>query len=101
MPGLVFKWFPLCEFSLFDTFRVSSLVVQGLGVSAPTSKAQGLISSQEQRFYKWLVMTLSEIKTDIQKQETKDEHQNTHTYVYTLEQSENSPTKINYSRLTW
>ena len=19
MPGLVFKWFPLCEFSLFDT----------------------------------------------------------------------------------
>ena len=27
MPGLVFKWFPLCEFSLFDTPRVSSLVV--------------------------------------------------------------------------
>jgi len=30
-------------------------------------------------------------------------HTHTHTYIYihTLEQSENSPTKINYSRLTW
>ena len=25
--GLVLQWFPLCEFSLFDTPRVSSLVV--------------------------------------------------------------------------
>ena len=44
MPGLVFECFPLCEFSLFDTPRVSSLVVWGLGVSAPTPKAQGLNS---------------------------------------------------------
>ena len=44
MPGLVFKWFPLCEFSLFDTPRVSFLVVWGLGVSGLTPKAQGLIS---------------------------------------------------------
>ena len=43
--------------------RVSSLVVKGLGVSAPTPKAQGLISGQEQIFYKWFVMALSEIKT--------------------------------------
>ena len=44
MPGLVFKWFPLCEFSLFNNpLRVSSLVVQGLGVSAPTPKAQGFV----------------------------------------------------------
>ena len=67
MPGLVFKWFPLCEFSLFDTPWVSSLVVQDLGVSAPTPKAQGLISGQEQRFHKWFVMALSEVKTNIQK----------------------------------
>ena len=38
--------------------RVSSLVVQGLGVSAPTPKAQGLISYQEWRFHKWFVMAL-------------------------------------------
>ena len=77
MPGLIFKWVPLCEFSLFDSPRVSSLVVQGLGVSAPTPKAQGLISGQEQRFHKWFVMALSEIKTNTQKQETKDEPQMT------------------------
>ena len=53
--------------------RVSSLVVKGLGVSAPTPKAQGLISGQERRFHKWLVMALSEIKTNIQKRETKDD----------------------------
>jgi len=47
--------------------RVSSLVVYGLGVSAPTPKAQGLIPVQEQRFYKWFVMALSEMKTNIQK----------------------------------
>ena len=47
MPGLVFKWFPLCEFSLFDTPRVSFLVVWGLRVSAPTPEAQVLISGQE------------------------------------------------------
>ena len=45
MPGLVSQWFPLCEFSLFDTPRVSSLVVQGLRVSAPSPKLQGLIQS--------------------------------------------------------
>ena len=48
IPGLVFKWFPLWKFSLFATSRVSSLVVYGLGVSAPTPMAQGLISGQEQ-----------------------------------------------------
>ena len=63
MPGLVFKWFPLWEFSLFVLPRVSSLVVQGLGVSASTPQAQGLISGQEQRFHKWFVMALSDIKT--------------------------------------
>ena len=53
--------------------RLSSLVVSGLGVSAPTPKAQGLISVQEWRFHKWFVMVLNEIKTNIQNQETKDE----------------------------
>ena len=47
--------------------RVSSLVVYGLGVSAPTPKAQGLISSQEQRFHKWFDMALCQIKTNVQK----------------------------------
>ena len=39
MPGLVFKWVPLCEFSLFYTPQVSSVVVEGLGISASTPKA--------------------------------------------------------------
>ena len=47
------------------------MVVYGLGISAPTPKAQGLISGQDQRFHKWLVMALSEIKTNTQKQEPK------------------------------
>ena len=53
--------------------RVGSLVVKNLGVSAPTPKAQGLISGQERRLHKWFVMALSEIKANIPKQETKDE----------------------------
>ena len=68
-----------------------------------------MTSGQEQRFHKWLVMALSEIKTKIQKQETKDEPQTNgsykirqkiikiidiHIYIYTYEQSQNSPTKI-------
>ena len=53
--------------------RVISLVVQGIGVSAPTPKVQSLISGQEQRLHKWFVMVLSEIKTNIQNQETRDE----------------------------
>ena len=80
MLGLVLQWFPLCEFSLFDSPRVSSLVVQGLGVSAPTPKAQGLICGQEQRFHKWFVMALSEIKTNTQKRETKEEPQTNGSY---------------------
>ena len=60
--------------------RVSSLVVYGFGVNAPTPKSQGLISGQERRFYKWFVMALSEIKTNIQKWETKDESQTNGNY---------------------
>ena len=61
-------------------------------------------------------MALSEIKTNIQKWESKDEPQTngsykishiiikimeyTHIYIYTHEQSQNSPTK-SYSSLTW
>ena len=62
------------------TPRVSSLVVWGLGVSAPTPKAQGLISGQERRFHKWFVMAVSEIKTNTQKQETKVEPQTNGSY---------------------
>ena len=60
--------------------RVSSLVVYGLGVSAPTPMAQGLICGQERRFHKWFVMALSEIKTNIENQETKDEPQTNGNY---------------------
>ena len=58
-------------------------------------------------------MALSEIKTNIQKWETKDEPQANDSYkirqiiikrwnihIYTHEPSQNSPTKIKYSRLT-
>ena len=39
MQDLVFKWFPLCEFSLLILPSVSSLVIEGLGVGASTPKA--------------------------------------------------------------
>ena len=61
-------------------------------------------------------MALSEIKTNIQNQETKNEPQTngsykirqiiikimeyTHIYIYTHEHHENSPAKTTYSRLT-
>ncbi|KAB0347206.1 hypothetical protein FD754_012063, partial [Muntiacus muntjak] len=89
MLGLVFKWFPSCNFSLFDTPRVS----------APTPKAQGLIFGQEQRFHKWLVMALSEIKTNTPKRETKDEPQKmavTKSAVFPLRRSLRSSSKISH-----
>ena len=52
----------------------------GLGVGTPTPKAQGLISGQELRFHKWFVMALSEIKTNTQKWETKNEPQTNGSY---------------------
>ena len=42
IPDLVLQWFPLCEFSLFDTPRVSSLVVLGFCSQCSHSKASGL-----------------------------------------------------------
>ena len=88
------------------------MVVKGLGVNAPTPKTQGLISGQERRFHKWFFMALCGIKTNIHKQETKDEHQTNGSYKIRQkiikimehthhEQSQNSPTKIKYSKLTW
>ena len=55
--------------------RVSSLVVKCFGVSAPTPKAQALISGQERRFHSQFVMALRGSKTNIQRQETRDELQ--------------------------
>ena len=60
--------------------RVSSLVFYGPGVSSPFPKAQGLISVQEQGFHQWFVMALSEIKTNTQKWETKNETQTNESY---------------------
>ena len=51
--------------------RLNSLVVYVLGVSAPTPKAQSLISGQEQRFHKWFVMTLNKIKTNTRNEKPK------------------------------
>ena len=62
-----------CHYLIFP--RVSSLLVQGLGVSAPTPKAQGLISGQEWRFHKRFLMALRENKVNIQQWEIKDEPQ--------------------------
>ena len=45
MPGLVFQWFSFCEFSLFASPWGLFSCSLGLGVSAPTPKAQGLILS--------------------------------------------------------
>ena len=39
------------------------------------SKGQGLISGQEQRFHKWFFMALSEMQTNVQNWETKDQPQ--------------------------
>ena len=47
--------------------RVSSLVVRCLGVSAPTPKAQGLISGQERRFHSQFVTALRESIRNIQR----------------------------------
>ena len=59
---------------------VSSLVVYGLGVSAPTPKTQGFISAQEWSFHKWFVIALHEIKIKPQKWEAKDEPQSNGSY---------------------
>ena len=74
MPGFVFKWFSFVSSYYLILPRVSSLVVQGLGVSVPIPKAQGLISG------KWFVMALRESKTNIQKGETKNEPQTNGSY---------------------
>ena len=47
-----------------NELMVSSLVVQCVGVSATTPKFQGLISSQERRSSKWIVMALYQIRSD-------------------------------------
>ena len=59
--------------------RVNSLVISGLGVSAPSPKAQGLISGPERDSTSDLYGII-EIKTNIQRQETKDEPQTNGSY---------------------
>ena len=54
-----------CHYLIF--LRANSLIVYDLGDSAPTSKAQGLISGQKQRFHNWFVMALCEIKINAPK----------------------------------
>ena len=59
---------------------VSSLVFSGLGVCASIPKARGLLSGHEQRFHKWCVVALSEIKTNTPNRETRDELQTNGNY---------------------
>ena len=71
--GLVYKWLPLWEFSLFDTpwgYEFSG----NLGSQSHHSHCKGsdLISGWEQRFHRWLVMSLSRILKNTPKQEAKD-----------------------------
>ena len=68
MPGLVFKWFPFCEFSLFDTPQGQFSGSLCLGISEPNPKAQGLISSSRtdemkmtSLFFRLLVVVISKI----------------------------------------
>ena len=42
MPGLIFKWFPLCEFSLFDTPWGEFSGVLGSWSQCSHSKGSGL-----------------------------------------------------------
>ena len=65
MLGLVLKW---------------SRDYQRLQDSAPTPKAQGLISGQEWKFHRWFVMAFCKIKTNIQKRETKGEPETNGSY---------------------
>ena len=70
MPGLVFRWFPVCEFSLSDA--PWGEFSGGLGSCSQCSHSKGSnISGQERRFHKWFVMALSKIKTNIQKPKMK------------------------------
>ena len=80
MPDLVSYAFLLLSSHYLILPGARSLVVYDLGVSSPTPKAQGLISGQEQRFHKLFVMALSEIKTNTQKWETRDEPQTNVSY---------------------
>ena len=67
MLGLVCEWLPLWEFYLTLPRIRSSLVVEGLGVSTPTPKAQGSIFGWEWRFHKWFIMASNGIETNTQK----------------------------------
>ena len=71
--GIEFKWFPLCEFSLFDTPLGQFSGSLGSWSQCSHSKGSRLDLWSGTRFRKWFVMAFSEIKTNIPKQETKDE----------------------------
>ena len=112
MSGLVFKRFP-CVSSHYSSLGLV-LWLSSILESVLPLPMLSTWSGQVQRFHKWFVMALSEIKTNIQKWELKDEPQKSgsykirqiikiidiHIHIYTHEQSQNSPTKIKYSRLT-
>ena len=65
--------FPCVSSHYLILHKVTSLVVQGLGVSAPTPKAQGLISVQDWKFHKWFVVEFSLVPQVRLKQIPKNE----------------------------
>ena len=80
MLGLVLRWFPLCEFSLFDTpwgYFSGSL---GSWCQCSQSKGSRLDLMSEMKIRTWFVMALNEIKTNTTKGEIKDESQTNGSY---------------------
>ena len=80
MLGVVFKWFPLCEFSLFDTPQGKFSGSQGSWIQCSHSKDSGLDLWSGTKITQWFVMALSEIKANIQKRKAKDEPQTNGSY---------------------
>jgi len=67
MLSLVFKWFRLCEFSLFDTPSGYFSGSLGSWSQCSHSKGSGLDLWSGTKIPQVCVMALSEIKTNIQK----------------------------------
>ena len=112
MLGLLFKWFPLCEFSLSDSPWGEFSGSLGCWSQCSHSKGSGLDLCSGTKIPQVVCYALSEIKTNIQKWESKDEPQTNGSYKirqiiikimeYTpIRKSKQSPTEIKYSRMIW
>ena len=80
MPGLVYKWLPLWEFSLLTTPQGQFSGSLDSWIQHSHSKGLGLDLWPGWRFHRWFVMALNGIRTNTQKQETKEEPQTNGSY---------------------